>query len=263
MIDFRIEDRKYTIPTIKIGDYYKIKTHLILDDMEGKYQILHELTGCPIDDLIRVPYNELKELFALLEVMLEKSLVKDNGVVNKISFKDVDYGLVDFDRMTLGEFADLDVIVNDRNADNRLHEVMAILYRPIVKQKLFSFEVAEYDTDDYKERCRLFLDLPLRYAKSATAFFLSFELASLGATEIFLEQSQKKNKKMMKKIHKVLEKTGTPQLPILQIVIQLRLAQLRNWVLKKHLIFLHGVTTKIKKLKMKIQKMFVKYNSVR
>jgi hypothetical protein len=263
MIDFRIEDRKYTIPTIKMCDYYKIKTHLILDDMEGKYQILHELTGCPMDDLIRVPYNELKELFALLEVMLEKSLVKDNTVVNKIKFKDVDYGLVDFDRMTLGEFADLDVIVNDPNADNRLHEVLAILYRPIVKQRLFSFDVAEYETIEYKERCKLFLDLPLKYAKSATAFFLSFELASSGATEIFLNQTPKENRKTMKKILKVLEETGTPQLPILQIVIRLRLAQLRNWVSGKLLTFLPGVTMKTKKLKAKVQEMFVKYKTVR
>jgi hypothetical protein len=263
MIDFRIEDRKYTIPIITIGNYYKIKTHLILDDMEGKYQILHELTGCPMEDLIRVPYNELKELFALLEVMLEKSLVKNNAVVNKIAFKGVDYGLVDFDKMTLGEFVDLDVIVNDPNADNRLHEVLAILYRPITKQRLFSFDVAEYETDEYKERCQLFLDLPLKHAKSATAFFLSFELASLGATKIFLEQTPKENKKMMKKIHKVLEETGTQQLPILQIVIRLRSMQLRNWVSKKLLTFSHGVMMKTKRLKNKVQETFVKYKTVR
>jgi hypothetical protein len=263
MIDFRIEDRKYTIPVITISNYYKIKTHLILDDMEGKYQILHDLTGCPIEDLIRVPYNELKELFALLEVMLEKSLVKDNGVVNKISFKGVNYGLVDFDKITLGEFVDLDIIVNDPNADNRLHEVLAILYRPITKQRLFSFDVSEYETDEYKERCQLFLDLPLKYAKSATAFFLSLELASLGATEIFLTQTPKQNKKMVKKIYKVLEETGTQQLPILQIVIRLKSAQLQNWASKKLSTFLHGATMKTEKLKNKVQEMFVKYKTLR
>jgi hypothetical protein len=263
MIDFKIEDRKYTIGAITIGNYYKIKTHLVLNDMEGKYQVLRELTGCPMEDLIRIPYNELKELFSLLEVMLEKSLLKDNAVVNKIAFKGVDYGLVDFDKMTLGEFADLDVMVNDPNADNRLHEVMAILYRRITKQRLFSFDVEEYDTDNYKERCKIFLDLPLKHAKSATAFFLSFELASLGATEIFSAQTPKQNKEMMKKILKVLEETGTPQLPILQIVIRLRSIQLLNWASKKLLTFSHGVTMKTKKLKNKVQEMFVKYKIVR
>jgi hypothetical protein len=263
MIDFKIENRKYSIKNITIQDYYNIKTTFILDDLEGKYQILNYLSGCPLDDLVRIPYNELIELFALLEIMLEKSLVKQGSVINKIQFKGVEYGLVDFDKMTLGEFVDLDIIVNDEKSDNRLHEILAILYRPIKNKRLFSYEIEDYDSEGFKERCKLFLELPLKYAKSATAFFLCLDLAYLGAIETFSNQTPKQNRRMMKKINKVLQETGTISSLLLQIKIRLKLVQLQNFISGKFSTFYHGGLTIIKNLKKKTLKMFVKYNKVK
>lgn len=248
MISFKIEDRKYKISTITIGDYYKIKKHLILDDLAEKYAMLSQLAECPLDDIVRIPYNELIEIFALLEIMIQKSLQQQINASNKISLHGVEYGLVDFDRMTLGEFSDLDVLVNDPNADNKLHEIMAILYRPIAKQRLFSYDVIDYDNVEYKERCKLFLELPLKHIKAVTSFFLLFELASSGATEIFLKVSQRERMKMKTKINKVLADTGTQQLPYLQIVIRLKYKQSLNWVSEKLSTFWLGLMTKIGKL---------------
>lgn len=253
MITFKIEDKNYKIRTITISDYYRIKKHLLLDHLAEKYEMLSQLTGCPLDDIAKIPYNELIEIFALLEIMVRKSLLDEVKVANKISLHGVEYGLVDFDRMTLGEFSDLDVLVNDPNADNKLHEMMAILYRPISKQRLFSYDVTDYDMVEYKERCRLFLDLPLKHTKAVTTFFLLFDLASSGATETFLKASPKERKKMKAKINKVLADTGTQQLPYLQIVIRLKYKRLHNWVSEKLSILWLGLTTKIAKLNLNLK----------
>ena len=248
MITFKIDDKKYKIQTITISDYYRIKKHLLLDHLAEKYEMLSQLTGCSIEDISRIPYNELIEIFALLEIMVQKSLLEQVSVASKISLSGVEYGLVDFDRMTLGEFSDLDVLVNDPNADNKLHEMMAILYRPIVKQRLFSYDVSDYDMAEYKERCKLFLDLPLKHTKAVTTFFLLFELASSGATEIFLKANPRKRQEMKRKINRVLAGTGTPQSPYLQIVIRLKYKQSLNWVSEKLSILWLGLMTKIGKL---------------
>lgn len=263
MITFKIEDRSYSIKNITIGDYYNIKTSFILDDLEGKYQILKYLSGCPEEDMVRIPLNELQQIFALIEVLLERHLLKSNDVVSKIEFKGVEYGLVDFDRMTLGEFVDLDIIVNDEKADNRLHEILAILYRPIEKKRLFSYDVAEYNAEDFKERSKLFLDLPLKYAKSATAFFLCLGLVSLGATEIFLKRTKKENRKALSKIVKLWQEAGTQQSSLLQIKIQLKLVQLQNSISEKFLTFSHGVSTITKNLKKIILKPYAKYKTIK
>lgn len=256
MISFKVDDKKYVVKQITIADYYKIKTHLILEDLAEKYEMVHHLTGCPKEDLFKIPYNELVEIFALLEVMIQRSLLEQLGSINKIQFQGVEYGLVDFDQMTIGEFSDLDVLVNDPNADNKLHEVMAILYRPITKKRLFSYDLEDYDFKEYKERCKLFLDMPLKYAKTAISFFLAFELASSGATEIFLKATPKERNRMKKKINKVLAETGTQPSPYLQIVIRLKSKQLLNSVLKKLSTIWLGLMMKIEKMKpvKKVQK---------
>ena len=247
-IKFKIEDKTYKIEDIRIRDYYEINSNLILNNLEQRYELLFKLTGCPVEDLKTIKAERWTEIWASIEVLIEKTVLKEIKIVNKISHEGVEYGLVNFDDLTIGEFADLDIIISSNNANNRIHEILAVLYRPITKKRLFSFEVEPYEISSYKERCQIFLDLPVKYAKSVMGFFLSFALASTGATQTYLQLPKKEQKKMMEEIRLTLFKPGTQRSSISQVKTLLNSPQLQNLGLEKLLTTLSGAVERIEKL---------------
>ena len=247
-IKFKIKGQTYKIEDIRIRDYYEINSNLILNNLEDRYELLSKLSGCPVEDLKSMNGERWTEIWASVEVAIEKALLKDVKVINKISHDGVEYGLVNFDDLTIGEFADLDIIVSSENAHSRLHEVLAVLYRPITKKRLFSFDVEEYEINSFKERCQIFLDLPIKHAKSVMGFFLSFALASTGATQTYLQLPKKEQKKMMEEIKRTLFVPGTQHSSISQVRTLLNSPELQNLGLEKLLTTLSGAMTRIEKL---------------
>jgi hypothetical protein len=208
-IRFVAKENAYEIRELTIKDYYEVKTNFIVNSIDEKYYLFNKLSKCPIEDLKTIPGEYWIELWAQLEVMLANSLLKDLNVINKFTHNDVKYGLVNFDEMSIGEFADLDVILSSGNADSKIHEVLAILYRPIIKKTLFSYEIEPYEFKSFKERCQVFLDLPVKYGKSAISFFLCFGLASTGLTQTYLALPKRKQKKMIQEAQKTMQFHGT------------------------------------------------------
>ena len=208
IINFEIDEHKYKIENISIRNYYEIKTDLLLDGLDAKYKIISILSACPIEILKDLTLSSWNEIWTALEVMIDTNLKHDIRVINQFKHNDVEYGLVNFDDMTIGEFADLDVIVSSENADNRIHEILAILYRPITGRKWKKNLIEKYDIDGFRHRSQEFLDLPVSYAKSASSFFLSIGQASLKATGIFSIPNPTKEEKMIKEISKQLLTPG-------------------------------------------------------
>ena len=197
-IRFVAKEKGYEIRDLTIKDYYGVKINLIVNNIEDKYELFSKLSKCSVDDIKTIPGEYWLELWAQLEVMITNSLLKDLSVINKFTHDGVKYGIVNFDEMSIGEFADLDVILTSDQADSKIHEVLAILYRPIVKTTLLSYEIEPYDFKRFKERCQIFLDLPVKYGKSAISFFLCFGLASTGHIQTYLTLSKKSLRKMIK-----------------------------------------------------------------
>jgi hypothetical protein len=72
----------------------------------------------------------------------------------------------------VGEFADLDIILTSGNVDEKLADIAAVLYRPVLKQKGEKIILEPYDSDGFEERKTLFMELPITCIRSANAFFL-------------------------------------------------------------------------------------------
>lgn len=240
IISFRAQNKKYEIKNITIRDYYDIKTNFVVNNLDDKYQLFSKLSKCPVEDLRKLHGELWVELWAQLEVMVTNSLLKDLNVINKFTHNDVKYGLVNFDEMTIGEFADLDLITTSENADTKIHEVLAILYRPITKTGLFSYEIEEYNVKGFKERTQIFLDLPVKYAKSAISFFLCFGLASTGLTQTYLTLPKKKQKQMIEEAKQTLLLPGTTLSLTSQIKTLLNSVEQLDLGLEKHLTSLLG-----------------------
>jgi hypothetical protein len=187
-ITFSIQGKEYTIGTITIGQYYEIYSDIERDDIEAHFSIVQTLSGCPNEHLKTLKTQDWGMLWASLVGMLNSYFAQDTQkITQEFTHSGVKYGLVDMDTMTIGEFADLDIICNSNQFSQKYHEMLAILYRPIVKKGFFSREIIPYSQINFREQSELFKSLPLYYIKSAISFFLLSANQSLNNTKIYLE----------------------------------------------------------------------------
>ena len=82
------------------------------------------------------------------------------------------YGFLDLDKVSLGEFVDMDILRNDPQSQQKLHTMMAVLYRPAIWITDKWLSVDKYDSDSLEKRAELFMDLPLKYVYGSLNFFL-------------------------------------------------------------------------------------------
>jgi len=94
----------------------------------------------------------------------------------------VKYGLEnDWSKLAWGAWVDFEVLSAEDPID-KLHHIMAILYRPIISEKNEKYTIAPYDEDEVLERAQLFKDLPVKYWFGAAGFF--FQIVELYITDI-------------------------------------------------------------------------------
>ena len=246
-IEFEIRGLTYEIEPITIRDYYKIKTDLIVEGREAEFKIISKLSKCPTELLKQLSVDAWSSLSFHFSLMISSALSDNIELVNQFTHEGVEYGLVDWDKMTIGEFADLDVIATSSDADNKLHEILAILYRPIVKKRWKKNIVEEYDYEGFKERCGIFLDLPMDRVKSVIGFFLHLGQVSLNHTKESLEKRKKTSEiQTALKILTAVQEDGGIQSYTFQEGTRWKLTELLNLELKNHSTSLLGNKTKLK-----------------
>jgi len=240
-IKFEIEDIKYVIEDIKIKDYYQIKTDLLIQGREAEFNIISKLSGCPVSILRQISIIDWNELVLNLEIMLSTSFKQGKEVVKKFVHNGIEYGICDLNKLTIGEFSDLDVIVTSENADSKLHEMLAILYRPIVDKKWGKNIIEPYDVDGFKYRSQIFLEVPIDIAQSVSGFFLRTAQASLKTMQISSDKtSDKTTKRIMKSAQEMLmllQDSGILHSSNLLEKIHLKSEELQNLASEKHLTF--------------------------
>jgi trehalose/maltose hydrolase-like predicted phosphorylase len=122
-----------------------------------------------------VPYKEL--LFKSIRAVDFERISKqvDLALNTAVSFEStfkldgLEFGFInDFEEISLGEFADLEKY---QTSQNDLHNLMAILFRPIRNKAHGRYEIESYKgTAEYAEQMKL---MPLNIANGALVFFLN------------------------------------------------------------------------------------------
>lgn len=171
---FKINGVKYVFEDITLRKYYELQRVLKLEekDKNKEFEIVEILTSCPIKELKKISYQDW--LIIWEEAVLQISSLNGNADTIKptIQFQGETYSLPSVEAMSVGEFADLEVLFSQGNSAERLHEMAGILYRPVVKKFGQVVKVRDYDSEEAQERAELFLDLPVSAIRSANAFFL-------------------------------------------------------------------------------------------
>lgn len=175
-VTFTVDEREYRINSITVGDWYKVKEYMLVDGHDAAFKAVSELSGCPVEMLKQLKTHQWLKLWNAVE---SYALSANEAKLEKqMKIGDTLYGLVSMDQLTIGEFADMDVLMNDPLKESKLHQMMAILYRPVTEAKGRYYDVEAYDPIACSRRADDFLKAPLSACLGLINFFLDFAKTS-------------------------------------------------------------------------------------
>lgn len=252
---FQIGKDKFEVRDLTIQDYYDMQLELTLSDQNSGFNVVSKLANCPVDKLRQLGYDQWLALWITVQNQINRNITLDEDVFSpRVKVNGVNYGMINLDNITLGEFSDLDVILSSPNAENRMHEALAVLYRPIIEDNGKKYKIVDYGDEGYAERAEEFKAFPLAEARVAITFFLRLGSRSLGTTLDSLNRQLQEMKSQMpeelqiltERIQTRLQEVGTQLSSPLQVTIHSRLTKPRLSKLERHLIGWHTGLIKLR-----------------
>jgi hypothetical protein len=219
--------------TTNIPDYFTVKHYKqfsvlkSLDDMEQRLHVITALTGESMETVLKWPIPFIIQLYAKLNELI---VGVEQEFYPVIEWEGKQYGYRPMHKMLLEEYVDIDMLTKD--ADRNINDILAILYRPIVKNKLVSnkwiakqtfkvlkgevengfdyYEIEKYDNRIREQVASSYDSFPASLALGALGFFLgSNHLLSKNTESSFLqwELMMSEVKKKNSKIRRALART--------------------------------------------------------
>jgi hypothetical protein len=119
----------------------------------------------------QVPFSDLPKVRLVdannVLTVLSKTLNQKPDLTKFFELKGTKYGFIPaLNDISLGEFVDLDNYMKDWAT---MHRAMAVLYRPVTKEKGERYDIEDYTPDEGREE--LFKQMPVSVALGAMVFF--------------------------------------------------------------------------------------------
>lgn len=168
---FSINKVEYTFHPITLRRYLELQKYVGEETVENKFAIVSAITQCPVEELRKLSYKDWLIVWEEILFYVSFSTSTEN-IQNVIRFEGVEYALPNIEDISIGEFVDLDLLLQSENPDSRLNEIAAILYRPVISKKNGLVKTEPYDSQECRARAESFMELPITAIKSANAFFL-------------------------------------------------------------------------------------------
>ena len=194
--------------SVDVPEYYTVKHYrefdkfAHLEETEQMLAMVSVLTENTLEEIREWPIQLIVKVYNELNTMI-------SGTVNEfypiIEWNGVKYGFQPMHKMSTGEYIDVDTLAKD--VKGNLNTLLAILYRPITKNKLNSnkfiakssikafngkvenpfdyYDVEEYDTGKRDELAKQMDEFPIDIALGAIAFFLDSNLHILKSTQTY------------------------------------------------------------------------------
>ena len=197
LIDKKIE--RYNLPTqwseVSISQYAKLMKVLendTINEIELLVRTLEALLDIDAKILVKVPLKYLKEVYIELEPLTKE--MPSNELKRVIEIDNIEYGFVDFDDLTLGEFADLDNYLQD--AYDNMDSIFSVLYRPVTKRKGDKYFIEDYTLKDIAERREIFSNkMSIDTVIGALVFFCNIGKKFIESTVLSLERKTQELKR--------------------------------------------------------------------
>jgi len=194
---------------LTVGDYQKISMVDHLTDNERTVEITSIITG--IDRKV-VDQWAPEDVSKIISNVLSLMEIDDATFYPIVEFDGVLYGYRTLSKMKLGEYIDLERLC--KNPVQNLDEIMAILYRPVTKQRLQGmkygvrqglkiakgevenlfkyYDIEKYDSEQRIVDADKMKSFPASFALGALSFFLVVGSQSLNSMSKSSSQPEKK-----------------------------------------------------------------------
>ena len=208
---------------LSIADWKYFNSLEHLNDSEKMITLISKMGGKDIDEVKEWTPIQLTEVYKTLLSSFEDLTPHFFPI---IELDGVKYGFKSITSMTTGEYIDLERLAE--NPNENLEEIMAILYRPIVKNKfsgikwafkstykvalgeaenLFKYyEIEKYDNSKRGEQAKILSNIPASIGLGALSFFLvlaTYYSASSSLSSLPPKQQMKEVEKMNKEMASV------------------------------------------------------------
>lgn len=177
---------KIKIPTslneITLEQYQYLMS--IQDDKDSEdvaaRKMIAVLCKIPMSDVMRIEYKSITEILEKFNAMFS---VKSE-LINRFKLANTEFGFIPhLEAISFGEYIDIEKYMGDWKTMNN---AMAVLFRPITKQKGFKYEIEPYYTSaTYSEVMKA---MPLDVALGANVFFWNLGKELLSGLTSFLQK---------------------------------------------------------------------------
>lgn len=189
-LQFQIGEKIYDIKDLTLRNHYQIQNELKLNP-KPQVQIISMLSGCPKEELYDLDLDQFVELWIGFEQYYENLVITQAQPPKEVNLGDKQFALLDLQKIRVGEFADLDILISGPEAENRIHEMLAVIYRPVIEKTEFGYVLETYDGPSSKKRAEQFQDLDLNTAMKGVNFFLGIGKDYLSSTLNSLKEMAK------------------------------------------------------------------------
>jgi hypothetical protein len=165
-----------------------------VDDVKGSededyigQRLVERFCGIELKEIVKIKQKDILNLTNHFNTLFKAK----NKFKTRFKIQNVEFGFItDLENITSGEYIDLEKYLQDVNT---LHKAMAVMYRPIVKEKGDKYEIEPYQSAlNYSEVMQY---APLSIVLAAQVFFWSLGQQLLKAIPTFLEMEMKKMSK--------------------------------------------------------------------
>lgn len=190
-----------TIPDyLSIYQLKQIQLYDHLSELDRMIKILSIISDKTEDQIRELPSSNILQIYS--DVITNLLDIK-NQFFPIFELNGVKYGFRSIAKMTLGEYVDLEMLTK-KPMDN-IEEIIAILYRPVVKENFNSFkwafehginvakgqvedifkyyDIEKYDTEKRYDNAEVLKHIPAGFALGALGFFLQVATLSLKSTQ--------------------------------------------------------------------------------
>jgi hypothetical protein len=196
---------------ISIGQYQELESFDGLQPLQKMLRVITTLSKYTEEEIKEWPIPTIVEVADLLSDVT----TTENEFHTIVEFKGEMYGFSNLSRNKFGEYLDLENLLKDPISN--LHQIAAILYRPITKHRFNSFEftfkhghnvannkvkdpfkwytIEKYDSELREERSEMMKDFPVQLILGAMGFTSTTAMLGLNNT-LYLKNKMTKLEEM-------------------------------------------------------------------
>jgi hypothetical protein len=186
----KLPEHSGDITLLQYQKYYELLQREGLDEFQINQRKVQIFTGIKPNEFELISQKDIAEMLNQIDLALESTV----EFVNTFKVDNVEFGFIpNFDKITGGEYFDLSKYGNEVET---LHNLMAILFRPIKKKDSFgNYSIMNYNgTSQMAEIMKL---TPMNAVNGALFFFVNLRKELLSYTLKFMEEERAKENKQV------------------------------------------------------------------